>query len=436
MFLPKGKELRGEFSPEKWRLGGEYWRAGLVQDMVQGRGVWQATVIGITGSHRVRIRVRGRSLTVVCSCLEEYCQHAAAVIWGWSVAPQNFSRVDQLLTKVKTLSEDQILEILDQLALEEGALLERLLAGKEREKQKLSGESLLCLVNTLDFQSVSPWAKQQLLAEKYRSILRMIQVTIDEGAPEVGTALLSLINRTRELLLALPEGKSFLLPLFFEASDLFICHSFPDLNEEIIKELIEAYLKLILEDSEEEKFHQLFFTFLEKGEVERREFISLLSIPEKKEKLDLFGLKKIRLIGSILINFKEEEELDKFIQWCNSQLIMVLVLLDLLAENEWYEKAKMVIKIALSRFSSDNQRFVLRYRLAQMHRKLGEEREALFLELLNFEERPGKTEFFSLKELAMRVGEWNSVKKRLFHCLKIKKPQLYPELIAEEGIYR
>ena len=73
MYLPTGKELRKEFSREKWRQGGEYWRAGLVKDTVQGKGVWQATVIGATGSCRVRIRVKGRSLRIDCSCFDEYC---------------------------------------------------------------------------------------------------------------------------------------------------------------------------------------------------------------------------------------------------------------------------------------------------------------------------------------------------------------------------
>ncbi|HBT17826.1 MAG TPA: hypothetical protein DEB05_12830, partial [Firmicutes bacterium] len=152
------KEMRKLFSSEKWKQGRAYWQTGLVLDPVQGSTSLQATVSGLTAAHRVRIRQNGNSVTMDCSCAEagSPCQHAAAVLWGWFLAPGEFLKAEQLLLKIKALSKEEAVELIGQLAEEEGALLQRLLK-KEQSTQQLTGNGLLCLVSNLGFNYGSPW---------------------------------------------------------------------------------------------------------------------------------------------------------------------------------------------------------------------------------------------------------------------------------------
>ena len=63
-----GQEVRKFFGAETWKEGREYWRGGLVKDLVQAEGSWQGTVLDLSGSYRVRVRLAGKSLTIDCSC--------------------------------------------------------------------------------------------------------------------------------------------------------------------------------------------------------------------------------------------------------------------------------------------------------------------------------------------------------------------------------
>ncbi|HBK68260.1 MAG TPA: hypothetical protein DDZ91_06430 [Firmicutes bacterium] len=414
------KEMRKLFSSEKWKQGRAYWQTGLVLDPVQGSTSLQATVSGLTGAHRVRIRRNGNSITMDCSCAEagSPCQHAAAVLWGWFLAPGEFLKVEQLLLKIKALSKEEAVELIGQVAKEEGALLQRLLK-KEQATQQLTGNGLLCLVSNLGFNYGSPWVNWRLFEASYRSALKLIVRTTQERNTGGWEALFGLIKRTKDLLTIAPEAKNLLLPLFFEATDLFLLPTFPGLRGEMLNEFMAVYLQTPLEKVEEELFHQIIFKLWVKELVEKEKLCSLLSSSD--DPLKLCALKKFRLRGLISIRYGKKEDLEELIDECKSHLMRLLWLLDLLEENSQNEEAKTLIKWGLSIFLTIEDRYILRYRLAQIYRKAGELRPALFLELLNFKERPGKAEYLSLKQLAMAVGEWDALKERVDGYLKFRK---------------
>jgi uncharacterized Zn finger protein len=109
--------------------------------------------------------------------------------------------------------------------------------------------------------------------------------------------------------------------------------------------------------------------------------------------------------------------------------------LDFLEEKGEYREAKILIQRGTNLFAGAGGRYLYRLRLAALHRALGEEKEALYLENLNFTERPGREEYFSLQRLALQVGEWPRIKSGVFQALAGKAPVLYRELAAMEAGY-
>lgn len=407
-----GKEVRKLFGAEKWKQGREYWQSGLVKDLVQARGSWQGKVLDLSGHYQVRIRLAGKTLTTDCSCTEtgDPCRHAAAVLWGWLVAPGRFLTTDWLIAKLEALSRQEAIALLRQVAEEEGALLHRLLRGQERVSRQLTGAGLLSLVYNLGFNQGSPWVNWRLFAERYQAALKLIVLKMQEQRAEGQAALETILQQLLELLAKASEVKSLLLPLFFQTFAQCISPFNTKMDTVMLKKILAVYLQVPLDATEEERFGQLINQLLAKGLIGQDTLRSFLSSGEQGETEDL---KKLRLQGLILLGSGKQVEFEQLITACDRQLAPFLTLIDLLEQQAKYEEAKVVIKANLVKFTTAADRYILRYRLAQLYRKLGELRPALFLEVLNYTERPGKNEYFQIKELAMAVGEWNAVRKRL-----------------------
>ncbi len=411
MSVLSGKEVRKFFLEETWKEGRIYWQGGLVKDLVHAEGSWQGTVLDLSGAYRVRVRLTGQSLTIDCSCpaAGEPCRHAAALLWGWLVAPGTFLPAHRLRTKIDVLSRAEAVALLQQVVEEEGALLDRLLQGREKVSPQLTGAGLLALVYNLGFNPGSPWVNWRLFAERYRAALEMIAAQIPGREAEARVALNTLLHQLCGLLVQVPELRSLLLPLFWETFNQCVFPFRTRLDPAILEEILAVYHQIPLTAAEEKQFGELLSRLLANGLVEAGSLHALLS-PGKEGDIDL---KKLRLYGLFLLCSGKEDEFAKLFTACNQELAPCLVLIDLLEEETKYEQAKALLKKNLLKFTTPADRYVLRYRLAQLYRKTGELRPALFLEMLNFTARPGKKEYLQLKELAVTVGEWEAVKKRL-----------------------
>ena len=84
MSVLSGKEIREFFGAQTWKQGREYWQGGLVKDLMQTEGSWQGTVLDLSGTYRVRIRLAERPsrLTVPVRRAESPRRHAAALPLG------------------------------------------------------------------------------------------------------------------------------------------------------------------------------------------------------------------------------------------------------------------------------------------------------------------------------------------------------------------
>ena len=411
MSVLSGKEIREFFGAQTWKQGREYWQGGLVKDLMQAEGSWQGTVLDLSGTYRVRIRLAGKTLTIDCSCTESGvpCRHAAALLWGWLVAPEKFIPAERLRARIEALSREEAVALLRQVVEEEGALLYRLLQGQEKVSPQLTGAGLLTIVYNLDFKQGSPWVNWRLFAERYEAALNLIAARMPEQEAEGRAVLATLLQQLSELLVQAPEVRSLLLPLFWQTFTRCVLPFNTRLDRGMLENILAVYLQIPLAAAEEEQFGELLIQLLAKGLVGPETLRSLLSSGEQGEK----DLKKLRLQGLLLLSFGKQEEFEQLMTACDRQLAPFLILVDLLEQHKKYEQARAALRANLAKFTTPGDRYILRYRLARLYRKTGELRPALFLEMLNFAERPGKKEYLQIKELAMAVGEWEAVRKRL-----------------------
>ena len=280
---------------------------------------------------------------------------------------------------------------------------------REKVSPQLTGAGLLSLVYNLGFKQGSPWVNWRLFAERYQAALNLIAAKMPEQEAEGQVALATILQQLNKLLVQAPEVRSLLLPLFWQTFTQCVLPFNTRLDPGILEEMLTVYRQIPLTAVEEEQFKKIIAQLLAKGLVEPESLRMLLS-PGKQGETDL---KKLRLLGWLLLHTGREEEFTQLPAAGDRQLAPFLVLIDLLEEETKYEQAKALLKENLVNFTGPADRYILRYRLAQLYRKTGELRPALFLEVLNFAERPGKREYLQIKELAMAVGEWAAVKKRL-----------------------
>lgn len=424
-------DLINIFTPEQWEKAREYWREGLVCETYYGDGIWQGTVTGSLGNYRVRVKRRGNRWRTDCSCLERRprCRHAAALLWGWMMEPERFTPVEELTSKITLLSRTDAVEFLYRVAVEEAGLVKNLLAGGDggKERTRVSLPGLLYLVKSLGPDTGSPWLNRQVWEERWRNLLAAVEEELVQGTGEAWQALVLLTEKMLDFCLSLSPGEPGVKVAGYTACllELLTGRLEKEIPERVIEKLLDFYLKFPLSGEEEEKFH-VFFRKL--CAVKSRKFLfTMLQSKFDGEVKFPSGVRVIRLAGMLLPG-EEKKEFQELAGWCLKDCRRLLPLLDLLEEKKKYQEAKELLQEALPLFDTASGRYLYRLRLAVLHRMLGENRQALYLGILNFTVRPGREEYFALKRLALTTGEWKTIKPRLFQSMTKKTPALLKEL--------
>lgn len=402
------------FTPARLEEGKEYWRDGLVSETVHGNGSWQGTVAGTLGHYRVRLKLVGDQLVSECSCLDRsgYCKHAAALLWGWSQNPDRFLATKGILQALGRLSPGERFNLLRRLVIEEGALLHRLLTGDRslEKKRALSGKALYRLVKSLGRSYGSPWFNWRIWQERFTGVTQLLESELRRGTTGAWEALLLFAGKALDLFLITPQDTQILITPYLMDLLKLLSMGRRRLPDQLLIAITKIYLTRPLEQREEEEITSFLVRMLlpEKGEILLREG----SIFEEKE-TNFVRHRRIRLMAAISLYHGDEEAMADLIAWCLKETERLPSLLDLLTEKGRHETVQELLRAALAEATTSEDRFFLRSRLARNCRLREEKRQALYLEVLNFEERPGRAEYRALKDLALELGEWETVKTRL-----------------------
>lgn len=413
------------FTPEQWKTAREYWREGLVYETYYGDGIWQGTVTGSLGNYRVRVRRLGKGWKTDCSCLERRvrCRHAAALLWGWLTEPERFTPVEELTDRIALLSPSDAVELLYRVAVEEAELVKKLLAGEDDGKsRRVSLPGLLYLVKSLKLDTGSPWLSRRVWEERWRNLLAALEDGLQQGTGNAWPALLLLAEKMLDFCLSLSAGET-VAAYVVSLVELLTGRPEKQIPVGISEKLLDFYINFPLSGGEEEKFH-LFFIQLCAGKG-RKFLLNMLQSKVEGEVKFLPGVRGIRLAGKLLYGTDDFQALTG---WCLEDCRRLLPLLDFLEEKGEYQEAKNLLQKALPLFDTPSGRYLYRLRLAVLHRMLGENRQALYLGVLNFAERPGREEYFTLKRLASITGDWKMIKPRLYQSMAGKAPALLKEV--------
>ncbi len=419
------QEVLKLFTPEQWKTAREYWREGLVWATYYGDGIWQGKVAGSLDHYRVRVRRLGKGWQTECSCWERRarCRHAAALLWGWLAEPEKFTPVEELTESIARLSRTDAVELLYRAALEEAELVKKLLAGAdEGKRRRVSLPGLLYLVKSLQLDTGSPWLSRRLWEERWGNLLAAVEDGLQEEPGKAWPALLLLAEKMLDFCLSLAAGET-------AAGDVAALVALLGRRPEqqiparISEKLLDYYLNSPLSGEEEEKFYPFFHRLCA---VKGGKFLLELLRPKVEgEGNFLAGVRGIRLAAKLLSGTENFQELAR---WCLADCRRLLPLLDYLEEQGKYREAKNLLQKALPLFAAPSGRYLYRLRLAALHRMLGENRRALYLGVLNFAERPGREEYFTLKRLATLTGDWQTIKPRLWQSMAAKAPALLEEV--------
>ncbi len=448
------------FPAGEWRRGREYAREGLISEACYGQGVWQGTVTGALGRYRVRIKRESGGWRMSCSCpsREGRCRHAAALLSYWLWEPEAFTSMAEVHRQLAGLSRRDAMALLQKVAEEEGELLRRLLAGrgKEEEKQVPLGK-LLRLVRELGLETGSPWRSRQVWEERWANLLLAVEEELRTGAggskKKAWEGLLLLTEKMLGFIAGLSLGTvaaGYLLRLL-EPLAAYTGEGM-EVPPPVLGEFLRFYLRTPLAAGEEERFRALLCRL---AAVAGREAFSSLAgfSPFSPSAAPSFTPSSAHSSTRADVACCEEEQLpvvrwvrlagelwppgsEGFLAlavWCLEDSRRLLPLLDFLEEKGEYREAKTLLQAGTDLFAGAGGRYLYRLRLAALHRALGEEKEALYLENLNFTERPGREEYFSLQRLALKIGEWSRIKPGVFRVLAGKAPVLYRELAAMEA---
>ncbi|NLY88857.1 MAG: hypothetical protein GX085_04470 [Firmicutes bacterium] len=426
------------FPGEEWRRGREYGREGLISGACYGEGVWQGTVTGALGRYRVRVKRESGGWRMNCSCPSRQgrCRHAAALLYYWLREPEAFAPMAEVRRQLESLSRSEAVELLQLVAGEEGELLRRLLAGrKEREeKHRLPLEKLLRLVRNLGLETRSPWRSRQVWEERWYNLLLVVEEELrTEAGGKQKKAWEALLLLTEKLLdfitgFSLETVAAGYLLRLLEPLSTYAEEGIP---RPVAAKIFGFYLRTPLTAGEEERFRAFLCRL---AVVEGREAFSSLAWVEalhceKEDQLPV--VRWVHLAGELWP--PGSEGFPVLARWCLEDYRRLLPLLDFLEEKEEYREAKTLLQAGADLFAGAGGRYLYRLRLAALHRALGEEKEALYLENLNFTERPGREEYFRLQRLAVKIGEWPRIKPGVFRALAGKAPALYRELQAMEA---
>ena len=466
------------FPAGEWRRGREYAREGLISGACYSQGVWQGTVYSALGSYRVRVKRESGGWRMSCSCPsgEGRCRHAAALLSYWLREPEAFAPLTEVYRRLAGLSRREAVALLELVAEEEGALLRRLLAGRGRggeKKQRVPLGKLLRFLKELGLETGAPWRSRQIWEERWSNLLLAVEEELRTGAgyskKKAWEGLLLLTGRMLDFLAGLFPGVSpdlsspglhpDLSPATVAAGDLFrLLEPLATYGGEgrevpppVLAKILRFYLQIPLAAGEEERFRLLLRRLA--AVAGREAFSSLVgfspfspsvapsftpssahSSPRAEAACCAEGqlpvVRWVRLAGELWP--PGSEGFPALAGWCLEDARRLLPLLDFLEEKGEYREAKILIQRGTNLFAGAGGRYLYRLRLAALHRALGEEKEALYLEYLNFTERPGREEYFSLQSLALQVGEWPRIKSGAFQALAGKAPVLYRELAAME----
>lgn len=438
-----GKQIFSRlFHPEEWRKGREYGREGLISGACYGDGVWQGTVFSALGYHRVRVKRENNGWWMSCSCPDRKrrCRHAAALIYYWLREPEAFTPMEELDRQVELLSRAETVELLRLVAREEGNLLRRLLAHRDEEEEKkgvpLGG--LLHLIRSLGWETRSPWRSRQVWEERWYNLLLAVEEELSSetggNKKEAWKGLLLLTEKMLDFVagFSLEAVTTGYILRLLEPLSVYAELGIP---QRVIEKIFAFYLRTPLTTGEEKRFCAFFCRFA--GVRGRAVFsnpagyeaVARACDEEKESQLPLVRI--IRLCGELWR--PGTEGFQELTGWCLHDCRRLLPLLDFLEEKERYQEAKTLLQAGTDLFTGDGGRYLYRLRLAALHRALGEGREALYLENLNFTERPGREEYFRLKRLAVSTGEWSRIKPGVFRSIAGKAPALYKELQAMEA---
>ena len=440
-YMPSGSRERffsRLFSWEEWRRGREYGREGLISGACYGDGVWQGTVTGALGCYRVRVKREsgGWRMNWSCPSREGRCRHAAALLSHWLREPEAFAPMVEVYRQLAELSRNEAVALLQLVAGEEGELLRRLLAGrgKEGEKKRVSLKKLLSLVRNLGLETRSPWRSRQVWEERWYNLLLAVEEELKTGAggskKKAWEGLLLLAEKLLDFIAGFSLGTmatGYLLRLL----EPLATYAGEGIPWPVAAKILRFYLQTPLTAGEEEGF---FVFFRRLAAVKGREvFFSLVrdeALPCGKEG-QLPVVRWVRLSGELWP--PGTESFQELAGWCLKDYRRLLPLLDFLEEKGEYREAKTLLQSGMDLFTGAGGRYLYRLRLAALHRALGEWKEALYLENLNFTERPGREEYFRLQRLAVEIGEWSRIKPGVFRALAGKTPALYRELQAMEA---
>ena len=93
--------------------GEAYYEQSQIIDAVVYRNKLFARVGNYFESHRVRITMHGRELTVRCSCDDDkrFCVHAVALLYAWVNDAPDFMNLSDVLTEIAEMDKARIMEI-------------------------------------------------------------------------------------------------------------------------------------------------------------------------------------------------------------------------------------------------------------------------------------------------------------------------------------
>jgi|GEM_PF-1549362 len=433
------------FPGEEWRRGKEYGREGLISGACYGEGVWQGTVIGALGRYRVRVKRKRGGWRMSCSCpsREGRCRHAAALLSYWLREPEAFAPIAEVRRQLEGLSRREAVALLQLIAEEEGELLRRLLAGRKGKegKKRVPLEKLLRLVRYLGLDTGAPWRSRQAWEERWYNLLLAVEEELRAGSGEskkkAWEGLLLLTEKLLDFIagFSLETAAAGYLLRLLEILSAYAGEGM-GIPQPVAAGILGFYLRSPLTAGEENRFR----TFLCRLAIAAgKEVFSLPRFSslagEKACHCAIEGqlpvVRWVRLAGELWP--PGSEGFPALAGWCLEDYRRLLPLLDFLEEKEAYGEAKTLLQAGADLFAGPGGRYLYRLRLAALHRALGEEKEALYLEHLNFTERPGREEYFRLQRLAVKIGEWSRIKPGVFRALAGKTPALYRELAALEA---